>query len=60
MTREALLKKLEATVDGAIRDRLYGKVEVEFRAGRPTFLRQLKEDKLDTETETRTYGNHNS
>ena len=57
MTKDVLLKKIDAAIDDAMHGRLYGKIEVEFRAGRPTFLRQAKEDKLDTETETRSNGN---
>jgi len=54
MTKQALLKKLEAAVDDAATQRLYGTIEIEFRAGEPTFLRKLQTEKLD-ETENR-YG----
>ena len=56
MTRAALLKKLETIVDEAIGQRMYGHVEIEFRAGEPVFLRTLQQEKLD-ETENR-YGQH--
>lgn len=52
MIKSALLKKLEAAVDDAIRQRLYGNIEIEFRGGKPTFLRTLNQEKLD-DTENR-------
>ena len=52
MTRNALLKKLETAIDEAQRQRLYGNIEIEFRAGNPTFLRTLNQEKLD-DTENR-------
>ena len=53
MTKNALLKKLESTIDDAERQRLYGTIEIEFRAGEPVFLRKLQQEKLDNETENR-------
>jgi sulfatase maturation enzyme AslB (radical SAM superfamily) len=53
MTKAILMKKLETAIDEATRQRLYGNVEIEFRAGEPTFLRTLKQEKLDVETENR-------
>jgi hypothetical protein len=47
MTRTTLLKKLESAITDAERERLYGNIEIEFRAGKPTFLRQQKQEKLD-------------
>lgn len=47
MTKNALLKKLEAAIDDAMRERLYGNVEIEFRAGEPVILRTAKTEKLD-------------
>lgn len=55
MMKSALLKKLEAAVDDAMRQRLYGNIEIEFRAGNPTFLRTLNQEKLD-DTEIRSNG----
>lgn len=55
MMKSALLKKLEAAVDDAVRQRLYGNIEIEFRAGNPTFLRTLNQEKLD-DTEIRSNG----
>lgn len=52
MTKDTLLKKLEAAIDDAARGRMYGNIEIEFRAGEPTFLRQTKQEKLD-DTENR-------
>jgi hypothetical protein len=53
MTKDALLKKIEAALDEAVRQRLYGNIEIEFRAGEPTFLRTHRQEKLDNETENR-------
>ena len=47
MTRDELLKKLQVAVDDAMRTRLYGHLQLEFKAGYPTFLRTLNEEKLD-------------
>jgi hypothetical protein len=58
MTKTALLKKLETAIDEAIRQRLYGNIEIEFRAGNPTFLRTLNQEKLD-DTEIRSNGQFN-
>ncbi len=55
MTKDSLLKKLAATVDSAPRSRMYGTIEIEFRAGEPTFLRKTEHEKLD-ETENRGHG----
>ena len=52
MTKDALLKKIEAALDEAMRQRLYGNIEIEFRAGEPTFLRTHRQEKL-FETENR-------
>lgn len=56
MTKAALLKKIESAIDDALQQRLYGTIEVEFRAGEPTFLRTHRQEKLD-ETENRRNGN---
>jgi len=52
MTKDALLKKVETAIDEAMHQRLYGNIEIEFRAGEPTFLRTHRQEKLD-ETENR-------
>jgi hypothetical protein len=52
MTKDALLQKIEAALDEAQRQRLYGSIEIEFRAGEPTFLRTHRQEKL-CETENR-------
>lgn len=54
MTKTALLKKIESAIDDAMRQRLYGNIEIEFRAGDPTFLRTHRQEKLD-ETEHRNH-----
>lgn len=58
MTKTALLKKLEAAIDEAMRQLLYGNIEIEFKAGHPTFLRTSNQEKLD-DTEIRSYGQFN-
>jgi hypothetical protein len=47
VTKNALLTKLEGAIDDAIRQRLYGNIEIEFRAGEPVILRSAKTEKLD-------------
>jgi hypothetical protein len=53
MTKTALLKKLETAIDEAIRQRLYGNIDIEFRAGEPVILRSAKTEKLDEENNRR-------
>jgi hypothetical protein len=52
MTKDLLMKKLEAAVTEAERLRMFGTLEVEFRAGEPVFFRKHQQEKLDT-TENR-------
>lgn len=52
MTKNALLKKLEMAIDDAERQRTFGTLEIEFRAGEPVFIRKMQTEKLD-ETENR-------
>jgi hypothetical protein len=52
MTKTALLKKLETAIDDAERQRTFGTLEIEFRAGEPVFIRKMQTEKLD-ETENR-------
>jgi hypothetical protein len=47
MTKTQLLKKLETAIDDAERQRLYGTIEIEFKAGEPTFLKKVATEKLD-------------
>lgn len=54
MTKTALLKKIDNMLDAAVRSRLYGVIEIEFRAGEPIFSRKSEQEKL-YETENR-YG----
>lgn len=49
MTKDLLMKKLEAAVTEAERLRMFGTLEVEFRAGEPVFFRKHQQEKLDTE-----------
>jgi hypothetical protein len=53
MTKDALLKKLATAIDDVERQRMFGTIEIEFRAGEPVFLRKLQQEKLDTDTENR-------
>lgn len=55
MTKTALLKKLDAAIEEAIAQCLYGNIEIEFKAGRATFLSTHRQEKLD-ETENRENG----
>jgi hypothetical protein len=50
MNKEQLMRKVEAAIDAAMRDRMYGKLEIEFCAGRPTFIRKLEQEKLESES----------
>lgn len=50
MTTEALLKKLTAAIEDVERQRLYGNIEIEFRAGEAVYIRKMQTEKLD-ETE---------
>jgi hypothetical protein len=47
MTIETLLKKLEREVRDANRRHLYGKIDIEFKAGEPVYLRETRQEKLD-------------
>lgn len=47
MTKTALLKKIEAALDDVERQRMFGTIEIEFRAGEPVFLRKMQAEKLD-------------
>jgi hypothetical protein len=53
MTKQALLKKVEDAIDDAMRQRLYGNIEIEFRAGEAIILRSAKTEKLDDEGNNR-------
>ena len=46
MNKEALMRKIEAAIDGAMQARMYGKLEIEFCDGRATFIRKLEQEKL--------------
>ena len=52
MTKSDLMKKLDAAVTEVERTRMFGTIEIEFRAGEPVFLRKLQQEKLDN-TESR-------
>jgi len=52
MDKTILMRELEAAIDAALAQRMYGKIEVEFKAGYATFLRTTAEKKLD-KTENR-------
>lgn len=52
MTKADLMKKLDAAVTEAERQRMFGTLEIEFRAGEPVFFRKHQQEKLDN-TESR-------
>jgi len=52
MDKATLLRKLETAIDEAARQRMFGNIEIEFRAGEPVFIRKMQQEKLD-ETENR-------
>jgi hypothetical protein len=58
MTRNALLKKLDAMLASAEADRMYGQIEIEIKEGEPTLLRKSATERLDTDRE-RTRGQFN-
>ena len=47
MERPELLKRVEKLVDQAIREGMWGSIEIEFRQGRPTLIRTHKTEPLD-------------
>jgi hypothetical protein len=53
MTKTQLLKKLEAAIDDVERQKMFGTIEIEFRAGEPVFLRKQQQEKLENQTENR-------
>jgi hypothetical protein len=55
VTKDALLRKLDGALDNAAHARMYGTLEIEFRAGEPVFIRTTQQEKLD-ETENRSNG----
>ena len=53
MSKEVLMKKIEAAVDAAMSARIYGKLEIEFVGGAPMFIRESKIEKLASGTRNR-------
>jgi hypothetical protein len=49
MTRNALLKKLDAIMADAERSRMWGQLEIEIRDGEATLLRKSTTEKLSME-----------
>jgi len=47
MTADDLQRKVAAALADACRTRLYGVIEIEFKAGEPVFLRRISTEKLD-------------
>jgi hypothetical protein len=45
--RPELLKKVERLVDQAMREGMWGSIEIEFRQGRPTLIRTHKTEPLE-------------
>jgi hypothetical protein len=44
--KKALLQKLQTMLDDVERNRLYGKIEIEFVAGHATYIRKMEAEKL--------------
>ena len=53
MNKAELMKRIEAAIDAAMRDRVYGKLEIEFVDGAGMFIRESKQEKLTTGTRNR-------
>ena len=51
MTKQALLKKLETMLDDAARERVYGNIEIQLKAGQPQLLRKSSTEILNHDTE---------
>lgn len=51
MTKDALLKKLDAMLTSANAERLYGQIEIEIKDGEPSLLRKTYTERLDSDRE---------
>lgn len=49
MQKAELLKKLDALIDEASAQRVWGAIEIEFRDGVPVIVRKMTTEKLDGE-----------
>ena len=49
VTKDALLKKLDAVMSDAARTRMYGEIEIVVRNGHATVLRTMRSEQLDVE-----------
>jgi hypothetical protein len=49
MTKNALLKKLDAVMTDVERSRMYGEINIVVRNGEATVLRTMKSEQLDAE-----------
>ena len=60
MSKAELMRKLEAAIDAATRDRMYGHIDVEFVDGVPMYLRKAEQEKLTlgNRKEVIQYANH--
>jgi hypothetical protein len=58
VTKQELMRQLEAAVDEAIRTEMWGVIEVSFSGGVPAILRQEKTTRLNGGNE-RTHANKN-
>lgn len=50
MSRDALLKKLDAILIAAERERMWGTIEIQLNDGVPALLRKSETEKLSTRT----------
>lgn len=57
MNKEQLMKKIEAAVDSAMRDRVFGSIEISFREGEPEMVRTMRTEKLNPQESYRGKGN---
>jgi len=55
MTKQALLKKLDAMLDDAATNRTYGTIEIQISDGTPALLRKSTTEKLIAQESTREY-----
>jgi hypothetical protein len=55
VTKDALLKKLEATLSEAARTGMWGEIQIVVRNGEATVLRTMRSEQLDAEKRSHAY-----
>lgn len=58
MTKNALLKKIEAVMTEAERLRMYGEIQIVVRNGEATVLRTMRSEQLDAEKNSHVLERH--